>query len=56
MGWENIFADDMTDKWLVTKIYEELIELNVKQSSQDFPGGPVIKTSCCRCMERWFDP
>jgi len=56
MEWEKILAGDMTDKRLVTKIYEELVELNIKKSSQDFPGGPVVKISCSRCMGHWFDP
>ena len=28
--WENIFANDMSDKELVSKIHKELIQLNVK--------------------------
>ena len=27
--WEKIFADDMTDKVLVSKIYKQLMQLNI---------------------------
>ena len=29
--WEKIFANDISDKWLVSKIYIELIKLNAKK-------------------------
>ena len=29
--WENIFANDMTDKQLLFEIYKQLIQLNIKQ-------------------------
>ena len=31
--WENIFANDMTDKGLTSKIYKQLIELNIKKQT-----------------------
>ena len=29
--WEKIFANDMTDKWLISNIYKELIQLDIKK-------------------------
>ena len=31
--WENIFANDATDKRLVSKIYKELLKLNTRETS-----------------------
>ena len=30
-NWENIFANDMTDKGLISKILKQLIQLNIKK-------------------------
>ena len=32
--WEKIFANDMTDKGLISNIYKQLIELNIKKPTQ----------------------
>ena len=32
-GWEKIFANNITDKWLVSKIDKELLKLNTQKTN-----------------------
>ena len=40
--WENIFANDTTDKRLVSKIYKELLKLNTIETNSEIKHGQMI--------------
>ena len=34
--WEKLFANDMTDKRLISNVYEQLIQLNINKTNNPF--------------------
>ena len=58
MEWEKIFANNATNKGLISKIYGSLYNsiLKKNQTTCEFPGGPVVRTLHSHCRGPGFDP
>ena len=41
MGWEKIFANDATDKGFISKIYRQIIQLNIKKKKKSKHGQKI---------------
>ena len=39
--WEKIFANDVTDKRLISKIYQQLMQLNIKKQTTQSHNGQI---------------
>ena len=49
--WERIFANDVTDKRLVSKFYKKLIQLNIKKKKSKQPNFKMGRR-CCHVVLR----
>ena len=43
MKWEKIFANNVTDKAFITKLYRQLIQLSIKTNKQTKTNNPIKK-------------
>ena len=41
--WEKIIANETTDRGLISKIYKQLLQFNMKKTKQHNPNNPIKK-------------
>ena len=60
--WEKIFANNISDERLISKIHKQLIQFNVKTTNNSqteqrgFPDRPVVRTLHFHCQGTGFYP
>ena len=51
--WKKIFANDVTDKVLISKIYKQLIQFNIKKKSNQKMGQKTLVDIFPKKTYRW---